>query len=55
MRFALDDQIAAEPEVVARIVSREMPCLQRLTAELARLHHTDPTLRTAAPGPGGPP
>src|SRR5712691_4674942 len=98
MRFALDDQIAAQPEVVARIVSREMPCLaasrppgtgdqgrmatlrallaelgarvwtcgeadeqlpfartdpwmrpftsiiplQRLTAELARLRHTDP-------------
>ena len=27
MRFALDDQIAAQPEVVARIVSREMPCV----------------------------
>jgi len=25
MRFALDDQIAAQPEPVARIVSREMP------------------------------
>jgi glucosamine--fructose-6-phosphate aminotransferase (isomerizing) len=27
MRFALDDQIAAQPEAVARIVSHEMPCL----------------------------
>jgi glucosamine--fructose-6-phosphate aminotransferase (isomerizing) len=27
MRFALDDQIAAQPEAVAQIVSREMPRL----------------------------
>jgi hypothetical protein len=42
MRFALDDQIAARPEVVARIVSREMPCLDasRPVAE-TRTWYTD--------------